>query len=415
MPVLPFGNLFWKFFAFFFLAQVTTVLGTGFAIWAMHHDQPPPPPPPHEQRFAPRPPGAFPPDGGLYDGREPSGPPGAPGVSSRPPDPQFGPPPRPHRIPWVPLVAGAFVSLVFAALLAAYVARPIRRLRLAMQAGAEGELHPGLSAEMDDRRDELADLGRDFDRMAQHIGQLMKAQQRLLHDVSHELRSPLARLSAIIGLARQQPEFLGECLNRLEHESTRMDALLSELLTLSRLESGMETRCDEPVDLGALLADVADDAAPECGQAGCRVELSAADGLLVSGDPQLLHRVFDNLLRNALRHAASGQWVGIEAERSGEGVVARVSDRGAGVARNEIERLFDPFYRSASAAGSGGHGLGLAIARRIVERHGGTIAAQNRPQGGLCVTVSLPRAPVGAIQGRAGNAANAPPASLKAP
>ena len=378
MPKLPLGRLFWKFLLFFFLAQTTAVLGIGLAIWATM---------PAHEAWAPPPPLM-----GARDGN------GAGDTSARfaapplAPDGRPLPPPGPE-LPLVHLLSGALVSLVFAALLAAYVARPIHRLRQALQAAAGGQLVPGVSAAMGRRRDELADLGHDFDRMAQHLAQLMEGQRRLLHDVSHELRSPLARLNAVIGLARQQPDKFDDCLARLEHESVRMDRLLSELLTLSRLESGMMERDNEGIDIVELLADVVADAAPETGQAGCSVELHAGDATydaIVCGDAEMLHRVFDNLLRNAVTHATQGGWVGIAVSVVVEEICISVEDRGPGVPDEDLARLFEPFYRGPKLAARVGHGLGLAIARQIVENHHGRIEAANRPEGGLCVSVYLP-------------------------
>jgi len=375
---LPLGRLFWKFLIFFFLAQMTAVLGIGLAIWATmpaHSHSPGAP------AFSQAP---------SVDGSRPPGPPHFRG--DRPPLPPPGP-----ELPLVHLAAGAVVSLLFATLLAAYVSRPIRRLREAMQQGASGELAPGVSASMGSRRDELADLGRDFDRMARHTAQLMAAQRRLLHDVSHEMRSPLARLNAIVGLVRQQPKNLDEHLLRLEHESMRMDRLLSELLTLSRLESGAEGQVSErsgPVELADLLEDVVEDAAPESVQANCQVEFFRPAGkVVVAGDPELLYRLFDNLLRNALTHAAAGGWVGITmtAAEQEQDVEIRVEDLGPGVPSEDLAQLFVPFFRSVAANGRKGHGLGLAIARQIVDNHHGRIEASNRAEGGLRLTVRLPR------------------------
>ena len=376
MPMPPFGRLFWKFLLFFFLAQTTAVFGVGLAIWAIKHDheEPRPPPPWHQHEPPGRPPGEGPPraEEGL-----------------RPPPP---PPSGLSRLPVFHLLTGAAVSLVFATLLAAYVARPIRRLQQAMREGAAGRLDSGLSAEMAGRNDELTDLCHDFDRMARHLAQLMAGQRRLLHDVSHELRSPLARLTALIGLIRQQPDRLEDCLSRLERESERMDRLLSELLTLSRLEAGMIDRAEELLDLGELLEDVVSDASPMAAQAGCEIELSAHAGAHVRGNPEMLHRLFDNLLRNALTHAASGEWVACRLEITPEWAHVIVEDRGAGVPEGELGRIFQPFFRGSRAAGRSGHGLGLVIATQIVEAHGGRIDAANRPQGGLQVSVFLPLA-----------------------
>jgi len=377
MPSFLQGRLFWKIFFFFFLAQATTVIGTGLAIWATMPEMegfPPPPaamdsPSPDSFRDPPRPPTA----GRFADG------PGRP------------PPPGP-RLPLLHLLAGSVVSLVFASLLAAYIARPVGRLRQALQAGASGQLATDIADTMGNRRDELADLCRDFDSMAHHIDQLMQGQKRLMHDVSHEMRSPLARLSAIVGLVRQQPERLDDCLTLLEHESARMDRLVSELLTLSRLESGMVEPGEEVIDLAEVLADVAADAAPEAEQAACRIDLDAGAEALVRGDAEMLHRVFDNLVRNALAYAASGGWIGIRASREEAEIRVCVEDRGPGVLSSDLERLFEPFFRGSYVPVKKGHGLGLAIARQVVVNHHGRIEAENRREGGLRVTVRLPSA-----------------------
>ena len=380
MPKLPLGRLFWKFLIFFFLAQTTAVLGVGLAIWATM---------PAHETWAPPPRAGVATEGGPVALAPP--PVGADGrhLPLRGPGPGPGPGPK---LPFVHLLFGALVSLVFAALLATYIARPIRRLRQALQAAAGGQLVPGVATAIGNRRDELADLGHDFDRMAQHLAQLMEGQRRLLHDVSHELRSPLARLNAVIGLARQQPDKFDDCLLRLEHESVRMDRLLSELLTLSRLESGMMARDNEPLDIADLLADVIADTAPEAAQARCQVELDVGcHDCVACGDAEMLHRVFDNLLRNVLKHAATGGWVGIALSVVGDALCVRVEDRGPGVPDAELARLFEPFYRGTQVAARNGHGLGLAIVRQIVDNHHGRIEAANRTAGGLCVSVYLPR------------------------
>ena len=369
MPYFPLGRLFWKFLIFFFLAQMSAVLGVGLAIWAIKPDLdfgPPPPPPFTVEQSA--------------------------GEQQRfPPPPPFQP--RGPKPPVVHLLAGALVSLIFAALLATYVARPIRRLRLALQAGASGQLVSGLSASMGRRSDELADLCHDFDRMARHLAQLMEGQRRLLYDVSHELRSPLARLTAVIGLIRQQPDRLEDCLARLERESERMDRLLSELLTLSRLESGMVARVDEAVNLTELLGDVVSDTAPETTPAGFTIDFKpGTEPALVRGDPEMLHRVFDNLVRNVLTHATDGKWLRIRVSAMSFEYCVQVEDRGPGVLSSETERIFMPFYRGSPGSGTNGHGLGLVIARQIVEAHGGRIEAANRPEGGLRLNVFLPKA-----------------------
>lgn len=381
------GRLFWKFFFFFWLAQLTAGLGVGLTFW-LRADGPPP--------FAGEPPRPGPRD---------AGPPPAPSFSTPeagPPAPDGRPPPGPHRprLPYVPLVAGLLVSLLFAALLAWYCAKPIRSLRAAFAAAARGRLGQRLAPAMGGRRDELADLGRDFDRMAEQLKQLMDGQRRLLHDVSHELRSPLARLQAAIGLARQQPERSEELLSRIELESVRMDGLVSELLTLSRLEAGMEERLDETVDLCELLVILVEDARFEAQARACTVEYPAppSPSCLLTGSAELLHRALENVVRNALKHAPPGGRVGIALlpEIAPGQCGVRICDNGPGVPADDLAAIFRPFFRGEGGTHADGHGLGLAIARRIVELHGGSIVAANRDAGGLCVSIALPRGRAGA-------------------
>ena len=396
MPFFPLGRLFWKFLVFFSLAQMTVVFGFGVALWVTTQGGT------DGERLLPDGSGgaAVPglvgrPGGGLPPPHPPMI---GPGMQAFPPPPPPDPRQPKVKFPLIHLVSGGIVSVIFAALLAAYVARPIQRLRFALREAAAGRLVPGLAREMGSRRDELADLGQEFDRMAGHLAQLVQGQRHLLHDVSHELRSPLARLTAIIGIARQQPERIEEYMGRLEAEATRMDRLLAELLTLSRLESGMTEYVAEDVDLNEVIADVVADAMPEAEQAGCVLQPvlgsdEAEPRAWIHGDAEMLHRVFDNLVRNALKYAPEGGWVGITAQVRVNEMVVRVEDRGPGLRMADLERVFEPFYRGPQAVGQGGHGLGLAIAKRIVEKMGGTITVSNRDHavgGGLCVTVVLP-------------------------
>ncbi|WP_153115043.1 sensor histidine kinase [Rhodocyclus tenuis] len=333
--------------------------------------------------------GAAPAPAGLSAGDPGTPPVGAPG------GPPGGPPGGLPMMPLRPLVAGALVSLVFAALLAAYVSRPIGNLRSAFEAVAEGRLDRRVASAMGRRRDELADLGRDFDRMAGRLQTLVDGQRRLLHDVSHEMRSPLARLQAAIGLARQRPERIPDSLVRVEREAVRMDRLVNELLTLSRLEAGMAGAVEAPVALGELLAAVVDDARLEGEAHQCRVELVAPDAATVSGDAELLRRAVENVVRNAVLHSPPGGRVRVEllaAAPGGQHAIV-VSDEGPGVAEADLPLIFAPFHRGAAARAApspDGHGLGLSIASRVVATHHGEIAAANITSGGLRVTLHLP-------------------------
>jgi signal transduction histidine kinase len=296
--------------------------------------------------------------------------------------------------PLMPLLAGWLVSLIFAALLAWYFSKPIRKLRAAFEAVANGHLDERLEPVMGKRRDELADLGRDFDRMVYRIQQLMDGQKRVLHDVSHELRSPLARLQAAIGLARQQPERVEDSMTRIEREAFLMDNLVNELLTISRLEAGMAGKLDENVDLNELISNVMEDARFEAEASCCRIEFEEHGRVIVLGNAELLHRAVENVVRNAVTHSPVGGLVTIKMQKNGEQTVCvYIFDEGTGVPEAEIESIFEPFFRSDAPKNSNGHGLGLAISHRVISAHQGSISAKNRSSGGLCVTITLPARP----------------------
>jgi len=328
-------------------------------------------------------------------------PPGGPGF--RGPPPMFGgrgprpdgPPPgaapRGHRLPYITMAVGILASLLFAAVLAWIILRPIRALQAAFEAAASGDLAPRFDRARTGRGDELVDLGRDFDRMSAQLRALMDNQRRLLHDVSHELRSPLARLQAAIGLAHQQPANMASTLERIERESVRMDKLVGELLTLSRLDAQSKLPSSEDIAIMDMVDEIAADARFEAAPLQRHVDVSGAAPVHVRGSPDLLWRAIENVVRNALKHSPDGGAVEIVMEVAGKDVVLRVIDQGPGVAQVALEAIFQPFYRSSPSANNlDGHGLGLAIARRVIEAHGGTITASNRDVGGLCVTITLP-------------------------
>lgn len=302
--------------------------------------------------------------------------------------PGGGPPPS---LAW-PLLALGLASLGFSALLAWYLARPLRLLRGGFDALASGDLDARVAERMGRRRDEVADLGRDFDNMASRLQRLVSAQRRLLHDVSHELRSPLARLQVAIGLARQNPDNLEHSLQRIEREAGRLDVLVGELLTLSRLEAGQEEGPgDEPVNLLELLSSVVEDAGFEAAGKGCQVVLHGQGDCWVRGRAELLHRAVENIVRNAVKYTAPDSRVDVTLSRPEPGVcVLRVDDHGPGVPDGELDAIFTPFHRSEQSGGVPGYGLGLAIARRAIARHGGRVHAENRAGGGLCIVIQLP-------------------------
>ncbi|MBA5687824.1 sensor histidine kinase [Rugamonas apoptosis] len=315
--------------------------------------------------------------------------------------PHAGPPPdgRNPRFqplaPYVPIMAAILASLLFAVLLAWYFSRPIRALRAAFEAAADGDLAPRFVDASGKRGTELNDLGRDFDRMTARLRSLIDGQTRLLHDVSHELRSPLARMQAAIGLAHQQPDKMASSMARIERESVRMDKLVGELLTLSRLEAGALGAGQEEISMADLLQQIADDASFEASSQHRGVVCDGEADVLVIGQADLLARAIENVVRNAIKHSPEGGTVLLQLRPRlhARQLGIRVLDSGPGVAADELASIFQPFFRSSNTRNdTDGHGLGLAIAQHVVHAHGGGITASNQPEGGLCVEITLPLA-----------------------
>lgn len=306
---------------------------------------------------------------------------------------RWGPRPPLPLLRW-----GLFLSATALAsgLIALLITRPLRQLRATTQRFAEGNLAVRVPAAVHKRADAIGELGREFDHMAARLARLIETQRQLLRDVSHELRSPLARIQVAATLAETSAgQAAAEDLARIQTEVQRLNTLIERLLTLSRLQSGTQAMELHPLDLRPLLERVAADAAYEHREAGKRVALSAPESAVVSGDEAALGSAFENVLRNALRYTAPETEVTVRlAPDAHDPAWLRVSmcDRGPGVPENHLQRLFEPFFRSDAARDerTGSHGIGLAIARAVVERHGGRIRAHNRPEGGLCVVIDLP-------------------------
>ena len=313
---------------------------------------------------------------------------------SPPPDRNTRNPPPPRTPPSAiaPILAGSVASLVFSALLAWYFAKPIRSLRNAFHAVAQGHLNTRIGLGMGRRRDELSDLGRDFDHMAKQIGNLVDAQQHLLHDVSHELRSPLARIQAAIGLAQQQPEKSPATLERIERESQRISDLVGELLMLSRLEAGIDKQTFELINIADVLADIVEDVGFEAQQNGISMDYCGIGDVNGYCLPELLHRAIENVLRNAVQHCRRNGSVALTADfdRNNARLRIRVDDMGPGVPDRDLTAIFQPFFRSGAPTKAQSTGLGLTIAQRAIEAHGGRIGAENREAGGLRVTIDIP-------------------------
>jgi len=278
--------------------------------------------------------------------------------------------------------------------LARYLARPIVRLRETAQQLARGDLTA--RAEETRRQDEIADLVYDFNRMAERLQALMESQKQLISDLSHELRSPLARLNVALALARQRaPQDQEGVLNRIELEATRLNEMIEKMLTIAKLETG-EQQPQSRVDLAELLREVVADANFEARSRDCRVVLDV-DECHALGNSGLLRSALENVVRNAVRYTGEGS--DVQVKLSCDGVSGRdglavitVRDHGPGVPEQELDNLFRPFYRldTARTRDTGGSGLVLAIAERAVRLHGGAISASNIKGGGFLVEMRVP-------------------------
>ncbi len=317
-------------------------------------------------------------------------------VMGLPPGPRvfFGP----RGIPVPGLIIAIFSSGLICYFLAWYMTKPVARLRAATQRLAAGDLTARAGDPNSRRHDEIAGLVRDFDAMAARLETLVKAQSRLLNDISHELRSPLARLNVALGLVRQRsgPESAA-MLERIELEASRLNELIGRLLTLARLEDGEQHVPSTPVMLDEVVLNVAEDAEFEAQARHCHVRSDIPAGTwAVRGQASLLHSAIENVVRNAIRYTHEGTTVEIHLEckttSSGSEAIVSVTDCGSGVPQDALEKLFQPFYRLDQDRGrqTGGVGLGLAITERAVRFHGGRVAAFNRPEGGLLVEIHLP-------------------------
>ncbi|QHM71965.1 ATP-binding protein [Mixta intestinalis] len=302
-----------------------------------------------------------------------------------------GPPPKILNIPEPIFWFAGLMGLLFSSLLAWNLTRPMRQLRLGFARVSNGDLSVRLYPQMRRRHDELSVVARDFDAMVERLAVLVKAREELLHDISHELRSPLARLQLATGLARQTPETVQASLDRIDDEARRLDKMIGELLTLSRAEN--ENMPDEQYfDLYGLLETVVNDARYEAQLPGVEIVLEADQDAdyTVKGNAELVRRAVENVVRNALRYSLQGQRVMIALRAEDGWLAVRVSDSGPGVDADKLSSIFDPFVRVNSPLQGKGYGLGLSIVRKVVLAHHGEVQAANGRNGGLEMTIRLP-------------------------
>lgn len=281
------------------------------------------------------------------------------------------------------LIVGAALCWFFAQ----YITAPVTHLRALTHRFSQGDL--GARVTMPavlERRDEIGQLARDFNQMAGRIESLMQAQRRLIGDVSHELRSPITRLSLAVGLMRQRGSH-GDAtsLARMTREVERLNALIEQLLTLSRLEHLDRPGPSESFDLGAVVREVVSDADFEAGSAGVSVRMTQCDEYMMHGSPDLVRSAIENVVRNAVRYTGPQTEVSVSLTRTSDGGAVTVRDHGPGVPEPELSHIFEPFYRVDAARDrhTGGAGLGLAITARIMKLHGGAVSAANVEPHGL--------------------------------
>ena len=301
----------------------------------------------------------------------------------------------PLASPFVPILAVGISGLI-CFVLTRHITSPLFELRRGAEAIAAGNLTARVPGNLRNRRDEIGQLGRDFDRMAERLESLVDSHKRLLGDVSHELRSPLSRLLVALGLARRaHGEEMPELLDRIALEARRLDSLIGQLLMLSRIESGSQAAAASSIDLTALVHEVVTDADFEARAQSRRVGVTAFEACTISGFDELLRSAVENVVRNGVRFTREGTAVDVSIRRERDRAVIRIRDRGPGVPETMLSEMFLPFHRGQTTDGTrnDGSGLGLAIAHRAVAANGGRIGAMNAADGGLIVDIEVPFAP----------------------
>jgi two-component system sensor histidine kinase CpxA len=292
------------------------------------------------------------------------------------------------------LIIALSVSALISWWLARYISRPVTSLQASTRALAAGHLDTRVAPDIAHRSDELGVLARDFDQMAERLRQLLAAKETLLRYVSHELRSPLARLRVALSLARREGADLPREMDRMERETERLDTMIGQILRLSSLAADDPSLVRQRIELGHLLSEVVDDARLEARADNKTVEFTPVVHAEVLGNHELLRSAIENVLRNAIRFTENASKIDVALQVRSEQAVVTIRDQGCGVPENELEKIFEPFHRvpGANDRGSTGGGLGLTIAARVVSVYGGRVSARNAPDKGLIVEIELPLA-----------------------
>ena len=339
-------RLFWRFFLVFWATLIMAILLVRLTfVWQDDLQMRPP-------EFGPKPPSEF----------------------SAPRD--HAPPPPPFwRRPWLHLLLLLGASILFSWLLARYISAPVQQLKQALAGLANNKWQTQLGTSLTSRRDEFGSLGKNFNLMAGQAAEAIASQRRLLHDVSHELRSPLARIQILTGLAGQSPTDATIVLQKIEQEVTKLDLLVAKILTFSRLEDGTAEPEHIEIDVAELVESICEDAKLEATAGHKSLWLQLNPVSHISGDPELLYSAIENVIRNAIKYTPEYSEVSVSLQQKGAQIYLQISDQGPGVAPQHLSRLFTPFFRAHSS--HTGIGLGLSIAKRVIEACNGTISAKN--------------------------------------
>ncbi|MDP1603201.1 MAG: ATP-binding protein [Legionella sp.] len=302
-------------------------------------------------------------------------------------------------IPWagltIRLTIAIFISGLICYLLSVYLTKPLRSLGLAAKSIATGKLNTRVGHFKGHNRDEIAQLSNEFDRMAEQLETLVNSKERLLQDISHELRSPLARLQIAIELGRKKAAQSAEVeFCRMEVECLRLNTLIGEILEFARLDKSVDELDKKNVNINDLINRIITDATFEFGESHPQTILNSTKDYSLSIDERLIHRALENVIRNALRYSPPGKVVTIfvSADEQNNQLFIDITDEGPGVPEEQLTRIFNPFYRvdTSRAKKTGGYGLGLSIAEKAIMLHQGTISAVNLKPSGLRVRIMLP-------------------------
>lgn len=303
------------------------------------------------------------------------------------------------EIPWggltLRLTIAISLSGLICYLLSLFLTQPLRSLRMATKSLAKGELNTRVSLFKGHYYDEIAELSEEFNQMAEQIESMIRSKERLLQDLSHELRSPLARLQIALELGRQKTERQAEAeFQRMERECARLGILIDEILSFARLHKPFLPLNKTILRLSDLLRAIIDDASYEFSLEEHALSLKTEVDPWLTLDPQLMHRALENIIRNAIRYAWPCPFVNISLRLDSQKkyIHLLIEDNGPGVPEEALEKIFHPFYRvdPSREKQTGGYGLGLAIAYQAIVLHEGQIKASNRKEGGLVILIILP-------------------------